>query len=184
MYATETQQPHIHRAPWPGSNDFAGIAAPDNAASFDLAMACYNAINKAKSEAGVSAGRVVEKLTLKANAATLAALAPVLSDVTGAARCQAHATAEERGSRDVSINLRASRQQRSLIDRAAAAVGKSRSDFMLEAARREAESVLLDRRYFALGAESFDAFLERLDAPPKADARLRRLLRERAPWDR
>lgn len=96
----------------------------------------------------------------------------------------AHVETEERAPRDVSINLRASRQQRSLIDRAAEAVGKSRSDFMLEAARREAEAVLLDRRYFALDAEAFNAFLERLDAPPKADARLRRLLREKAPWDR
>jgi uncharacterized protein (DUF1778 family) len=96
----------------------------------------------------------------------------------------ARVTTQERTSRDVSINLRASRQHRSLIDRAAEAVGKSRSEFMLEAARREAESVLLDRRYFALDAETFTAFLERLDAPPKADARLRRLLREKAPWDR
>jgi len=96
----------------------------------------------------------------------------------------AHLTTEERTSRDVSINLRASRQQRSLIDRAADAVGKSRSEFMLEAARREAESVLLDRRYFELDADAFNAFRERLDAPPKADARLRRLVREKAPWDR
>jgi uncharacterized protein (DUF1778 family) len=96
----------------------------------------------------------------------------------------ARVTTEGRVARDVSINLRASRQQRSLIDRAAEAVGKSRSDFMLEAARREAESVLLDRRYFALDARAFNAFLERLDAPPKADSRLRRLLREKAPWDR
>mgnify|MGYP000857569577 CR=1 FL=1 len=96
----------------------------------------------------------------------------------------AHVTTDERTSRDVTINLRASRQQRSLIDRAAEAVGKSRSDFMLEAARREAEAVLLDRRYFALDAEAFNAFVRRLDAPPRADARLRRLLREKAPWDR
>ena len=90
----------------------------------------------------------------------------------------------ERVARDVVINLRASRHQRSLIDRAAEAVGKSRSDFMLEAARREAESVLLDRRYFAIDEEAFKAYLERLDAPPATDSRLRRLLREKAPWDR
>jgi valyl-tRNA synthetase len=95
VFSKETREPSIHKAPWPGAKDFAGIAAPDNQSSFDLAMACYNAINKAKSEAGVSAGRVVEKVTLKANAATLAALAPVLSDVVGAARCQSHGTAED-----------------------------------------------------------------------------------------
>jgi len=96
----------------------------------------------------------------------------------------ARVTTDGRTSRDISINLRATRQQRTLIDRAAEAVGKSRSEFMLEAARREAEAVLLDRRYLALDADAFDAFVARLDAPPRADARLRRLLREKAPWDR
>ncbi len=52
----------------------------------------------------------------------------------------------DRTARDVNINLRASQRQRSLIDRAAEALGKNRSDFMLEASCREAESVLRDRR--------------------------------------
>ncbi len=86
--------------------------------------------------------------------------------------------------RDISINLRATRKQRSLIDQAAEALGKNRSDFMLEAACREAEGVLLDRRYFVLGAEDFAAFTAVLDQPPAANPRLRRLLTEKAPWDR
>jgi uncharacterized protein (DUF1778 family) len=94
------------------------------------------------------------------------------------------ARAADRAPRDVSINLRASRTQRSLIDRAAEALGKNRSDFMLEASCREAESVLLDRRYFALDAEEFRAFTAMLDAPPAANPRLRRLLGEKAPWER
>jgi uncharacterized protein (DUF1778 family) len=52
--------------------------------------------------------------------------------------------------RSENINLRVSRAQKSLIDRAAHALGRNRSDFMLETACREAESALLDRRYFAL----------------------------------
>lgn len=90
----------------------------------------------------------------------------------------------DRAARDVNINLRASRKQRSLIDQAAEAVGKSRSDFMLEASCREAESVLLDRRYFVLDDETFQEFAAMLDAPPAANPRLRRLLSEKAPWDR
>ena len=90
----------------------------------------------------------------------------------------------DRAARDVNINLRASRKQRSLIDRAAEALGKNRSDFMLEASCREAESVLLDRRYFALDAERFEEFTAMLDAPPATGPRLRRLLTEKAPWDR
>lgn len=94
-------------------------------------------------------------------------------------------TRSENGpARDVSINLRATRKQRSLIDQAAEALGKNRSDFMLEASCREAETVLLDRRYFALDAEGFAAFTALLDQRPAANPRLHRLLTEKAPWDR
>jgi uncharacterized protein (DUF1778 family) len=55
---------------------------------------------------------------------------------------------ESKTLRAENINLRVSRNQKALIDRAADALGRNRSDFMLEAACREAESVLLDRRYF------------------------------------
>jgi len=43
----------------------------------------------------------------------------------------------------VSINIRAKARQRDLIDQAANRLGRSRSEFMLEAACREAEDVLL-----------------------------------------
>ncbi|MBB4268217.1 DUF1778 domain-containing protein [Roseospira visakhapatnamensis] len=89
----------------------------------------------------------------------------------------------EATARDITINLRASRRQRALIDEAAEALGKTRSDFMLETACREAESVLLDRRYFGLDEARFREFLAALDAPPADNPNLRRLLGERAPWE-
>jgi uncharacterized protein (DUF1778 family) len=82
------------------------------------------------------------------------------------------------------INLRASRKQKTLIDRAAEALGRTRSDFMLDTACREAESVLLDRRYFALSEEAFKRFTSILDSPLRDNPRLRRLLQTKAPWDR
>ena len=82
------------------------------------------------------------------------------------------------------INLRASRRQKALIDRAAEALGRSRSDFMLETACREAEAVLLDRRYFVLDEDDFRKFTTMLDKPPKDNPRLRRLLQTKAPWER
>ena len=91
---------------------------------------------------------------------------------------------KESTARGETINLRASSKQKALIDRAAEALGRSRSDFMLDAACREAESVLLDRRYFALSEEAFARFTSILDSPPKENPRLRRLLRTKAPWDR
>jgi len=82
------------------------------------------------------------------------------------------------------INLRATRNQKALIDRAASALGRNRSDFMLEVACQEAESVLLDRRFFVLSEGEFKRFQAMLDKPPAPNPRLERLLRTKAPWDR
>jgi len=88
------------------------------------------------------------------------------------------------GSRDETINLRASQRQKQLIDRAAEAQGRNRSDFMLESACKEAESVLLDRRYFALPPEEFKRFTAALDRSPADTPKLRRLLKTEAPWEK
>jgi uncharacterized protein (DUF1778 family) len=86
--------------------------------------------------------------------------------------------------RSETINLRVSRAQKALIDEAARALGRNRSDFMLDAASREAEAVLLDRRYFPLPAEEFKRLFELLDKPPKPNKKLRLLLTTRAPWEK
>ncbi|MGH7089865.1 MAG: DUF1778 domain-containing protein, partial [Stellaceae bacterium] len=49
-----------------------------------------------------------------------------------------------------SINLRIAMQTRQLIDDAAAVLGKTRTEFMVESARRVAIDVLLDQRLFVL----------------------------------
>jgi uncharacterized protein (DUF1778 family) len=82
------------------------------------------------------------------------------------------------------INLRVSRSQKALIDRAAEAQGRNRSDFMLDAACREAESVLLDRCYFQLDDDAFKRFTAMLDAPPKSNPKLARPLARKAPWEK
>lgn len=83
----------------------------------------------------------------------------------------------------VTISIRAKAGQRDLIDQAADRLGRSRSDFMLEAACRQAEDVLLDQTYFSLDAKSLAAFQAMLDKPPAPTDRLRRTLKARAPWD-
>jgi uncharacterized protein (DUF1778 family) len=85
--------------------------------------------------------------------------------------------------RTENINLRVTRSQKALIDRAAEAQGRNRSDFMLDAACREAESVLLDQRYFNLDEEAYQRFIDLLDAPPTSNPGLTRLLKTKAPWD-
>jgi len=83
----------------------------------------------------------------------------------------------------VTISIRAKAGQRDLIDQAADRLGRSRSDFMLEAACRQAEDVLLDQTYFSLDAKGFAAFQNLLDNPPAPTDRLRRTLKAQAPWD-
>ena len=85
--------------------------------------------------------------------------------------------------RTAPINLRALESQRSLIDRAAAILGKNRSDFMLETACREAENILLNQRLFMLNAIDFDDFMSTLDTPVKDNPTLRKLMARKAPWE-
>jgi len=91
----------------------------------------------------------------------------------------AHAKAREA----VSINIRAKARQRDLIDQAAERLGRSRSEFMLDAACREAEDVLLDQTFFTVDAGSFAKFQELLAKPLPATDKLRRLLKTKAPWE-
>lgn len=96
---------------------------------------------------------------------------------------------KERGSSprpraDIVINVRAPEQTRELIDSAAAIEGKSRSEFILDSACRRAQEVLLEQRLFALPAEKYEQFLRLLESPPPPNGALKRLLAERAPWEK
>ena len=84
----------------------------------------------------------------------------------------------------VSINIRAKARQRDLIDQAAERLGRSRSEFMLDAACRQAEDVLLDQAFFTIDASTFEKFQALLDQPLPATDKLRRLLKTKAPWDK
>jgi uncharacterized protein (DUF1778 family) len=81
-----------------------------------------------------------------------------------------------------SINLRIEANTRQLIDDAAAVLGKTRTEFMIESARRQAIDVLLDQRLFVLDAERYDAFMHALDNPPAPGPKLRALMRRVPAW--
>jgi uncharacterized protein (DUF1778 family) len=80
------------------------------------------------------------------------------------------------------LNLRIRPEGRGLIDRAATLTGKTRTDFVLEAARHAAQETLLDRTLFTVSPQAYARFLERLDAPPQPNERLRRTMRTVPPW--
>ena len=81
------------------------------------------------------------------------------------------------------LNLRIKPEERGLIDRAAKLTGKTRTDFVLEAAHRAAEEALLDRMVFNVSPEAHAAFVARLDEPPKPNDRLRRTMQSVPPWE-
>ena len=70
-----------------------------------------------------------------------------------------------------------------LIDRAAQALGRSRSDFIIDAARRAAEEAILDQAAITTDRASYDRFLAILDRPPESNQRLRALMQSPAPWE-
>ena len=87
-FAEETGHPSIHRAPWPGADEFALVPKPAEPKSLKLAALAFGAINKRKSELGASIGRVLTEVSIGANEETLSALAPVIDDVMSAARAE------------------------------------------------------------------------------------------------
>lgn len=82
------------------------------------------------------------------------------------------------------INLRATTDQKALIDRAASLLGKSRTEFMLDSARLAAENTLLDQRLFQLDDSDYARFVVRLDAPVEPSTALKSLLSTSPPWER
>jgi uncharacterized protein (DUF1778 family) len=88
-----------------------------------------------------------------------------------------------RAAKRTTLNIRIKAQERGLIDRAARESGQNRTDFILDAARKAATDTLLDRTMIVVDSKAYGKFLKRLEAPPKANARLKRTMRTRQPWD-
>lgn len=93
------------------------------------------------------------------------------------------ATEHIKTSKRETLNLRIRPEERALIDRAAKAKGKNRTDFVLEAARNAAEEALLDQALIVVSSKAYTAFLARLDMPPQPNERLRKTMQTPAPWD-
>jgi uncharacterized protein (DUF1778 family) len=84
---------------------------------------------------------------------------------------------------DATITMRIPARTRDLIDTAAASLGKSRTEFVLDSARQHAVDVLLDRRVFSLDADASTAFADMLVAPVAPNEALKRLMATKAPWE-
>ncbi len=82
-----------------------------------------------------------------------------------------------------SLNLCINADVRGLIDRAAVVRGKSRIDFIVDAARAAAEETLLNQAVIAVSPEVYAEFLQRLDRTPVSNRRLQKTMLTAAPWE-
>ncbi len=71
-----------------------------------------------------------------------------------------------------------------IIDRAARLRGRSRTDFVRDAAVRAAEEVLMDTGPIRMSQDGFEAFMAALDAPAQAVPAMVEVLQRAAPWEK
>ena len=70
-----------------------------------------------------------------------------------------------------------------IIDRAARLRGRSRTDFVRDAAVRAAEEVLMETTPIRMSAEGFDAFMAAVSGPAVPVPEMVELFRRVAPWE-
>jgi len=81
------------------------------------------------------------------------------------------------------LSMRLPQADLAVIDRAAQLRGRSRTDFVREAALRAAEAVLLEQPLIRLSEAGFASFAAAIEAPGQAVPALTEALRRPAPWD-
>ena len=81
------------------------------------------------------------------------------------------------------VSMRLPEADIALIDRAAGLRGRSRTDFVQEAAVRAAESVLLEHRLVRMSSQGFADFLKILSAPTTSVPEMAALAHRPAPWE-
>ncbi len=86
------------------------------------------------------------------------------------------------GRKDHPLSMRLLEADIAIIDRAASLRGRSRTEFVREAALRAAEDVLMERALIRMSPAGFAAFREAIEAPAAPVPELVELLRRPAPW--
>jgi uncharacterized protein (DUF1778 family) len=86
-------------------------------------------------------------------------------------------------SKDHPLSMRLPAADVALIDRAAGMRGRSRTDFVREAAVRAAEDVIMERALIQMSSSGFSAFMKAIAAPGKPVPELVEVLGRPAPWE-
>lgn len=91
-------------------------------------------------------------------------------------------TTTRKATRDKQINVRATEEERAVIDYAASLLNKNRTDFIIEQALSEAQNIILDQRVFVLDDARYQAFIEQLEGPVQNEKGRQRLLDVKPEW--
>jgi uncharacterized protein (DUF1778 family) len=81
------------------------------------------------------------------------------------------------------LSIRASEPEKAILKQAARAQHMNTSQFVLQASLDAAHAILVDQTEFRLPPEQWEAFCQRLDAPPQTIPALRQLFSEPEPYD-
>ena len=81
------------------------------------------------------------------------------------------------------ISMRLPEADITMIDRAARLCGRSRTDFVRDAALRAAEDVLMEDRLIRMSPEGFAEFVSAASGPATPVPKMIELARRPAPWD-
>ena len=86
--------------------------------------------------------------------------------------------------KDYPLSMRLPETDIAIIDRAADLRGRSRTDFVRDAAVRAAEEVLMEATVIRMSPEGFDAFTNTIAAPAAPVPEMVASLRRHAPWQK
>lgn len=81
------------------------------------------------------------------------------------------------------LSMRLPEADIAMIDRAASVRGRSRTDFVREAAVRAAEDILMESGLVRMSPAGFNTFMKALSEPASAVPEMVELLKRRAPWE-
>ncbi|HRK35869.1 MAG TPA: valine--tRNA ligase, partial [Candidatus Hydrogenedentes bacterium] len=73
----------IHRSAWPALEEFAVVAEPSSAKTYEIVCTVVESVRKAKAEKNLSMKAPVKLVTVRAEADSCAALSPAIGDVRG-----------------------------------------------------------------------------------------------------
>jgi uncharacterized protein (DUF1778 family) len=85
--------------------------------------------------------------------------------------------------KDYPLSMRLPEADIAMIDRAAGLRGRSRTDFVRDAAVRAAEDVIMETALIRMSPDGFEAFLSILSAPAVAVPAMVELSLRKAPWE-